>query len=78
MDNHKDIEKEIPIPDLLQRDPMIATVLMASGVEYVGCPADRDKSLEQVALTFHLDPDELTMRVNEYLKNKNKEKENRG
>ena len=58
-------------------DPMIAVVLMASGVDHIGCPADKDKTLEQVALSFHLDPDEVTNTVNEHMKQKNKETKNK-
>ncbi|MBR6228641.1 MAG: DUF1858 domain-containing protein [Eubacterium sp.] len=73
MENNNVIKKEIPIPELLQKDPAIPAVLMADGVEYIGCPASKDETLEQVALRFRLDVDDLVTKVNEYLKRKNEE-----
>ncbi len=63
----KGISKEITIEELFREDSSVAVVLIACGVENVGLPASKDETLEQIALRYRLDPDEITQKVNEYL-----------
>ena len=44
------VNKDMIISDMLQIDPGIAAVLMASGMHCVGCPASQGESLEEAAM----------------------------
>lgn len=66
----KVINKEMIIADMLQVDPGIAAILMASGMHCIGCPSAQGESLEEAALVHGLDADELVKDVNEYLAKK--------
>lgn len=69
-DMAKAINKEMIIADMLQVDPGIAAILMASGMHCIGCPSAQGESLEEAALVHGLDADELVKDVNEYLEKK--------
>ena len=58
------ISKDMIIHDILQVDPNLAGVLMASGMHCIGCPGE---SLEEAAMVHGLNPDELEASLNEYL-----------
>jgi len=64
------INKEMVIADMLQIDPGIAAILMASGMHCVGCPSAQGESLEEAALVHGLDVEELVSNVNQYLEKK--------
>lgn len=64
------VKKEMVIADMLQIDPGIAAVLMASGMHCVGCPSAQGESLEEAAIVHGLDADELVANVNGYLAKK--------
>lgn len=64
------INKEMIIHDLIQVDPNIVGILMASGMHCVGCPSAQGESLEDAALVHGINPDELETRINEYLASK--------
>lgn len=64
------VKKEMVIADMLQIDPGIAAVLMASGMHCVGCPSAQGESLEEAAMVHGLDADELVENVNGYLAKK--------
>ena len=64
------ITKDMIIGEILQIDPTIATVLMASGMHCVGCPASQGESLEEAALVHGIDCDEMVSNINEYLEQK--------
>ena len=66
----KTINKDMIIADMLQIDPGIAAILMASGMHCVGCPASQGESLEEAAMVHGMDCDELVTKINEYLANK--------
>ena len=44
------ISKDMIIHDILQVDPNLAGVLMASGMHCIGCPASQGESLEEAAM----------------------------
>ena len=48
------VNKDMIISDMLQIDPGIAAVLMASGMHCVGCPASQGESLEEAAMVHGL------------------------
>ena len=64
------VNKEMIIADMLQVDPGIAPILMASGMHCIGCPSAQGESLEEAALVHGLDVDELIDTVNKYLAKK--------
>ncbi len=66
----KQVNKDMIIGDMLQIDPGIAAILMASGMHCIGCPASQGESLEEAAGVHGLSVDELVANVNEYLAKK--------
>ena len=64
------VNKDMIISDMLQIDPGIAAILMASGMHCIGCPSAQGESLEEAALVHGLDADEMVKDVNEYLAKK--------
>ncbi len=64
------VDKDMIIGDMLQIDPGIAAVLMASGMHCVGCPASQGESLAEAAVVHGLDADTLVDTVNGYLEKK--------
>lgn len=62
--------KDMIIVDLLQMDPGIAPILMASGMHCIGCPSAQGESLEQAAMVHGIEADDLVNKVNEYLSKK--------
>ena len=61
------VNKEMIIADMLQVDPGIAPILMASGMHCIGCPSAQGESLEEAALVHGMDPDVLVARLNNFL-----------
>ena len=66
----KQVDKSMIIGDMLQIDPGIAAILMASGMHCIGCPASQGESLEEAAAVHGLAVDDLVNSVNEYLAKK--------
>ena len=66
----KTISKDMIIADMLQIDPGIAAILMASGMHCIGCPSAQGESLDEAAMVHGLNADELVANVNEYLSKK--------
>ena len=64
------VKKEMPLEDVLQRDPSISIILMAMGMDRVGLPLMRGRTLEDVCAEQRVDADEVTERINEFLRNK--------
>lgn len=64
------VNKEMVIADMLQIDPGIAAILMASGMHCVGCPSAQGESLEEAAIVHGLNAEELVSNVNQYLEKK--------
>lgn len=64
------ITKDMIIADIIEIDPNLVGVLMASGMHCVGCPSAQGESLEQAAIVHGIDPDALTDSLNAFLENK--------
>lgn len=64
------VNKEMIIADMLQIDPGIAAILMASGMHCVGCPSAQGESLEEAAMVHGLNADDMVKDVNDYLAKK--------
>lgn len=64
------VSKDMRIGEMLQIDPGIAAILMASGMHCIGCPASQGESLEEAALVHGLSVDTLITNVNDYLAKK--------
>ncbi len=64
------ISKDMIIGEMLQLDPGIAAILMASGMHCIGCPASQGESLEEAAMVHGLSVDTLVTNVNDYLAKK--------
>lgn len=64
------VNGDMIIADMLQIDPGIAPILMASGMHCIGCPASQGESLTEAAAVHGLDADELVKTVNDYLAKK--------
>lgn len=60
------ITKEMLIGDLLQRDSMMAAILMRAGMHCVGCPSSQGESLEEAAAVHGLDVDILVAQLNDF------------
>ena len=59
------ISKDMIIHDILQVDPNLAGVLMASGMHCIGCPASQGETLEEAAMVHGIDVDELMKVIEE-------------
>lgn len=64
------VSKDMIIGEMLQLDPGIAAILMASGMHCIGCPASQGESLEEAAAVHGLAVDTLVTNVNDYLAKK--------
>ncbi len=64
------VNKNMIIADMLQIDPGIAPILMASGMHCIGCPSAQGESLDEAAMVHGLNADELVETVNKYLEKK--------
>lgn len=64
------VTKDMIIVDMLQIDPGIAPILMASGMHCIGCPSAQGESLAEAAMVHGLNADELVTAVNDYLAKK--------
>ena len=61
------VNKDMLIGEILQLDPNMAGVLMASGMHCVGCPSSQAESLEEAAMEHGLPVDLVVARLNAYL-----------
>ena len=61
------VTPDMLIGDIIQLDWGLVTVLMASGMGCVGCPASQMESLEEAAMVHGIPVDELVENLNEYL-----------
>ncbi len=64
------VNKGMTMGEMLQIDPGIAAILMASGMHCVGCPSAQAESLEEAAMVHGLNADDLEKAVNDYLAKK--------
>ena len=61
------VTKDMLIGQLLQLDPNMAGILMASGMGCVGCPSAQMESLEEAAMVHGIDADLLEEKINAFL-----------
>ena len=61
------VNKDMLIGEILQLDPNMAGVLMASGMQCVGCPSSQAESLEEASMVHGLPVDLVVARLNAYL-----------
>ena len=61
------VNKDMLIGEILQLDPNMAGVLMASGMHCVGCPSSQAESLEEASMVHGLPVDMVVARLNAYL-----------
>ena len=61
------VNKDMLIGEILQLDPNMAGVLMASGMHCVGCPSSQAESLEEASMVHGLPVDHVVARLNAYL-----------
>ncbi len=66
------VTKNTLIGEMLQMDMGIAAILMAAGMHCVGCPSSAMESLEEACMVHGMDADQVLVRINDYLVNKNK------
>ena len=58
------VTKDMLIGEILQLDPNMAGVLMASGMHCVGCPSAQGETLEEAAMVHGMDIDSLLDELN--------------
>ena len=61
------VNKDMLIGEILQLDPNMEGVLMASGMHCVGCPSSQAESLEEASMVHGLPVDLVVARLNAYL-----------
>ena len=61
------VNKDMLIGEILQLDPNMAGVLMASGMHCVGCPSSAGETLEEAAMVHGIDCDTLVDEIQTYL-----------
>ena len=61
------VTKDMLIGQLLQLDPNMAGILMASGMGCVGCPSAQMETIEEAAMVHGIEPDALVKEINDFL-----------
>jgi len=61
------ITNDMVIADVLKVDKGLAAILMAHGMNCVGCPSAQGETLEQAATVHGMEVDELVEEMNVYL-----------
>lgn len=64
------ISKDMLIGELLQKDELIAPILMRAGMHCLGCPSSQGESLEEACMVHGIDCDALVTGINEVLANR--------
>ncbi|MBR3271557.1 MAG: DUF1858 domain-containing protein [Clostridia bacterium] len=64
------ITKDMTIRSILEVDPDLAGILMASGMHCLGCIMAHSENLEQACAVHGIDADELCDVLNGYLENR--------
>ena len=58
------IEKDMTIASILNKNPELANILLASGMHCLGCAMAHNETLEQAAGVHGIDADKLTAQLN--------------
>lgn len=61
------ISKDMLIGELLQKDELIAPILMRAGMHCLGCPSAQGESLEEACMVHGIDCNDLVAQINEVL-----------
>jgi hybrid cluster-associated redox disulfide protein len=61
------VTKDMIITDVMNVDPAISSLLMASGMHCISCFAAGGETIEQAAMVHGLDADDIVDMINEYL-----------
>ena len=64
------VNKDMTIGEMLQKDISIAPLLMQAGMHCIGCPASQMETLQEACQVHGIDADLLEVAINEYLANK--------
>ena len=64
------VNKDMTIGEMLQKDISIAPLLMQAGMHCIGCPASQAETLQEACMVHGIDADMLEAALNEYLANK--------
>lgn len=64
------VNKNMTIGEMLQKDISIAPLLMRAGMHCLGCPASQNESLEEACMVHGINADELETAINEFLASK--------
>ncbi len=64
------VNKNMTIGEMLQKDISIAPLLMQAGMHCIGCPSSQGETLEEACMVHGIDADMLEAALNEYLANK--------
>ncbi len=66
----KEINKDMLIGDILDKEPGTAMFFFEMGMHCLGCPASRGESVEEACAVHGVSVDALVARINEYLASK--------
>ena len=61
------IDKTMLIGELVHMDELIPQMLMAAGMDCLGCPSSQAESLEEACMVHGIDCDDLVSKMNEIL-----------
>ncbi len=64
------VNKDMTIGEMLQKDISIAPLLMQAGMHCIGCPSSQGETLEEACMVHGINADLLEVAINEYLANK--------
>ncbi len=64
------VNKNMTIGEMLQKDISIAPLLMQAGMHCIGCPSSQGETLEEACMVHGINADMLEAALNEYLANK--------
>ena len=61
------VTKDTMIGDLLQIDQNVAPLLLNIGMHCLGCPSSQMETIEEAAMVYGLDPDDLVVEINTFI-----------
>ena len=64
------VNKDMTIGEMLQKDISIAPLLMQAGMHCIGCPSSQGETLEEACMVHGINADLLEVAINDYLANK--------
>ena len=65
-----EVNKDTSIGELVMIDESVTPILMAVGMQCVGCPASQMETIEEAAMVHGLEPQALVDEINDYLNSK--------